>query len=114
LLFFEIANSISRLIDFDDSIITAENGMMVDVVATAKVDLKVGDTLDGLGGYKTYGVCENNPISVKENLLPMGLAMGCKLIKDVPKDSVLTYNDVEIPKGRICDKLRHEQFKLIG
>lgn len=40
LLFFEIANSICRMIDFNDIIITAEKGLMVDVVATSKVLIK--------------------------------------------------------------------------
>ena len=34
-----------------------------------------------------------------QNLLPIGLAEGCRLKKDIPKDQVLTYEDVEIPKG---------------
>ena len=109
LLFFEIANSICRLIDFDDTIITANKGVVVDVVATAKVAMKSGDVIDGLGGYKTYGVCENYTISNKENLLPMGLAEGCVVNKDIAKDQVISYDDVTLPLNRICDTLRAEQ-----
>jgi len=112
LLFFEIANSICRLIDFDDVIITADKGIVVDVVATAKVPMQKGDVIDGLGGYKTYGVCENHTVSEKENLLPMGLAEGCIVTKSIDKDQVLTYNDIELPKGRLCDKLKVEQNNL--
>lgn len=114
LLFFEIANSITRLIDLDDTILVSKKGLMVDVVATAKVDLKQGDVLDGLGGYKTYGICENYNISKKENLLPMGLANGCIVTKDIPKDQVITYDDVKLPSDRICDKLKEEQNKLFS
>jgi predicted homoserine dehydrogenase-like protein len=39
----------------------------------------------------------------------MGLAEGCRLKRDIPKDQVLTYDDVELPAGRLCDKLRAEQ-----
>ncbi len=81
----------------------------MDVVATAKTDLKKGDVIDGLGGYKTYGVCENYDISKKENLLPMGLARGCILNKNISKDQVITYEDVSLPNDRICDKLKEEQ-----
>ena len=109
LLFFEIASAICRLVDFDDTVITADSGLMVEVVAVAKVDMKKGDTIDGLGGYKTYGVCENYPVSINENLLPMGLANGCKVIKDISKDQVITFDDVEIPKERLSDKLWREQ-----
>ena len=57
----------------------------------------------------TYGQCENADEAIRENLLPMGLAEGCKLKHDVPKDAVLTYDDVIFPEGRVCDKLRAEQ-----
>ncbi len=114
LLFFEIGNSISRLIDFKDDILSPKKGLVVDVVTTAKVDLKKGDRLDGLGGYKTYGLCENYPISKKENLLPMGLSEGCVMIKDILKDQVVSYNDVILPEGRLCDQLKNEQNNLFS
>jgi len=112
LLFFEIANSICRLVDFDDVILEPLNGLNVDVVAVAKTDLKKGDTIDGLGGYKTYGVCENYDVSKSENLLTMGLAEGCILKKDISKDQVISYNDVELPEGRLSDLLKKEQNSL--
>jgi predicted homoserine dehydrogenase-like protein len=57
----------------------------------------------------TYGQGENSEIVQAQNLLPMGLAEGCRLKRDIPKDQVLTYDDVELPAGRLCDKLRAEQ-----
>lgn len=109
LLFFEIANSISRMIDFKDDILSSKNILSVDVVTTAKIDLKRGDIIDGLGGYKTYGLCENFEVSKTDNLLPMGLAEGCTLLRDIAKDQVITFNDVDLPKGRFVDKLWNEQ-----
>lgn len=109
LLFFEIAGAICRLIDFDDEIIVSKNGLLVDVVAVAKTDLSLGEAIDGLGGFKTYGVCENFNVSQKENLLPMGLAMGCTLKNNVIKDSFLTIDDVIFPENRLVDMLRAEQ-----
>ena len=84
-------------------------GPCVDVVATAKIDLKAGQTLDGIGWYMTYGECENSDVAQAENLLPMALAEGCTLKRDIPKDQTLTYDDVELPAGRLCDRLRAEQ-----
>lgn len=114
LLFFEIANSICRIVDFDDIILEPINGLNVDVVAVAKEDLKEGDIIDGLGGYKTYGVCENYPVSKKENLLSMGLAEGCKVLRPIAKDQVISLDDVELPENRLCDVLKEEQNKLFG
>jgi predicted homoserine dehydrogenase-like protein len=57
----------------------------------------------------TYGQCESSNIVQEQNLLPIGLAEGCRLKRDIPKDQVLTYDDVELPEGRLGDKLRAEQ-----
>jgi predicted homoserine dehydrogenase-like protein len=78
-------------------------------VAAAKIDLKNGETLDGIGHYMTYGLCENSDVQLKENLLPIGIAEGCVLKRNVPKDQVLTYDDVLLPEGRLVDQLRQEQ-----
>lgn len=108
---FEPPISVARAVLFNDAAIAPLGGPMVDVVTTAKVDLKTGDVLDGLGCYKTYGLCEKYPTARKDNLLPIGVAIDCVLKRDIPKDSVLTYNDVILPEGRLVDKLRAEQDK---
>jgi predicted homoserine dehydrogenase-like protein len=33
-------------------------------------------------------------------------------LRDVPKDDVLTYDDVALPAGRLADKLRADQYKM--
>jgi len=106
---FEVPNSVARAVFFNDATITPLGAPMVDVVATAKINLKKGLVMDGMGYYMTYGQAENADIVHNENLLPMGLAEGCRLKSDIQKDQVLTYDDVELPHGRLCDKLRDEQ-----
>lgn len=108
---FEVPLSAARVALFRDSVLSAESPS-VDVITLAKEDLKAGDELDAIGGYKTYGECEKYSISRNENLLPQGLAEGCRLKRDLPKDSVITYADVELPAGRLCDALRAEQNTL--
>jgi len=111
---FEVPNSVVRAVDFADAALAPPGGPHVDVVATAKQDLKAGHTLDGLGGYDTYGVAESTAVTRAENLLPMGVAEGCVLKRDVAKDEVLTYADVTLPPGRLVDQLREEQEKLFS
>jgi predicted homoserine dehydrogenase-like protein len=106
---FEVPMTVARAVLFKDAALTPLNGPFVDVVAAAKRDLRKGEIIDGLGHYMTYGLCENSDTVLMENLLPIGLAEGCKLKNDVPKDKVLTYADVMVPDGRLCDKLRNEQ-----
>ncbi|MEH2278839.1 MAG: Gfo/Idh/MocA family oxidoreductase [Nostoc sp.] len=106
---FEVPLSVARAVLFGDAVMSPLAGPLVDVVTTAKIDLKAGETLDGIGYYMTYGQCENSPIVQQQNLLPIGLAEGCRLKRDITKDQVLTYEDVELPEGRLCDQLRTEQ-----
>jgi predicted homoserine dehydrogenase-like protein len=106
---FEVPLSVARVVLFADYVLTPLGAPLVDVVTTAKIDLKAGETLDGIGDYMTYGQCEKSDITQTQNLLPMGLAEGCRLKRDVSKDAVLTYDDIELPAGRLCDKLRAEQ-----
>ncbi|MCF4968185.1 NAD(P)H-dependent oxidoreductase [Nostoc sp. CMAA1605] len=111
---FEVPLSVARAVLFQDAVMAPLGAPMVDVVATAKIDLKAGETLDGIGYYMTYGQCENSDIVQQQNLLPMGLAEGCRLKRDISKDQVLTYDDIELPTGRLCDQLRAEQNKYFA
>ena len=106
---FEVPLSVARLVLCGDPVIQPIDGPRVDVVATAKTDLKAGTVIDALGGYHTYGEAEAYDVSRAEELLPIGLAEGCKLLRDVRKDETLTYADVELPEGRLIDQLRAEQ-----
>ena len=106
---FEVPLTVARAVLFGDAAIAPLDAPCVDVVATAKINLKAGQVLDGLGCYMTYGLCENSDAVADQSLLPIGLAEGCRLKQDIPKDQVLIYDDVEVPEDRLCDKLRAEQ-----
>jgi predicted homoserine dehydrogenase-like protein len=106
---FEVPNSVARAVLFGDPTIAPQGGPVVEVVATAKRPLRSGEVLDGPGGYTCYGQCENAEIVRAERLLPMGIAGGCRVRRDIPQDAVLKYSDVELPPGRLVDRLRAEQ-----
>lgn len=106
---FLAPNTIARAVLLGDAAITPLGKPYVEVVATAKRDLKKGETIDGIGGYMTYGECENADIRKAENLLPLGFAEGCVLKKDLPRDATLTFDDVVMPEGRFAYQLYREQ-----
>jgi predicted homoserine dehydrogenase-like protein len=111
---FEVPSTLARAALFGDATIAPLDRPRVEVVAAAKRDLSAGEVLDGIGWYMTYGLAENTEVQVAEGLLPMGLAEGCRLTQDVARDTVLTYADVELPAGRLCDRLRAEQVALFS
>jgi predicted homoserine dehydrogenase-like protein len=106
---FEVPITVARAVLFHDAALAPLAGPTVEVVAAAKIDLTAGSTIDGLGHYMTYGLCENADLTRKEDLLPIGLAEGCVLRNDIPKDQVITRKDVVLTEGRLCDTLRAEE-----
>jgi predicted homoserine dehydrogenase-like protein len=101
--------TVARAVLFDDPTVTPIGAPVVDVITVAKRDLKAGERLDGIGGFTCYGAIENYEVSAKENLLPMGLSEDCRVKRHIPKDQAIGYSDVDLPAGRLADKLRAEQ-----
>lgn len=104
--------TVARAVLFHDAATAPLGKPVVDVITAAKRDLKAGETLDGIGGFHCYGLTENFEESRSSAFLPMSLAQGCRLKGDLAKDSIIGYKDVEIPDGRLVDKLRQEQDEL--
>jgi len=74
----------------------AATGFRGDVVATAKRDLKAGETLDGEGGYTVYGKLMPAADSLACGGLPLGLAHAAKLVRAVARGHALTWHDVAV------------------
>jgi predicted homoserine dehydrogenase-like protein len=108
---FEVPFAIARVALFRDSLAKPLAGPTVEVCAVAKRDLQAGETLDNYGMYMTYGEAASTAEMSERRYLPEGLAVGCTLRRDVRQDEPLTYDDVDLPAGRIADRLRAEQLE---
>ena len=86
----------------------APTGFHGDVVTTAKRNLSAGDTLDGEGGYTVFGALAPAAASLARRGLPLGLAHGAKLVRDVPRDQPVTWDDVEVDDSAEAVRLRRE------
>ena len=114
---FEIPATIARAALLGDAAITPlldGRGTRVEVVTLAKKALRAGETLDAKGGYCYYGECEKGAVQRTEGLLPLGLAEGCVLTRDIAVDEPIRLTDVVMPQGRLSDELRSEQESLIS
>jgi predicted homoserine dehydrogenase-like protein len=109
---FEVPITAARAALMGDATVRALGTRHVEAVTTAKIDLKAGTVLDRPGGYHYYAEAEKAHIARAERLLPIGAAEGCMLIRDVPKDATLTYDDVALPPGRLVDQLLEAQRRL--
>jgi predicted homoserine dehydrogenase-like protein len=85
-----------------------------DVAATAKRDLKVGEVLDGEGGYTVFGKLVPARRSLAHGVLPLGLAHGLRLVRPVAKDQSLTWEDVAVDDTVPAYRLRREMEALFA
>lgn len=105
----QIPSTIGRAIIHAEPTVAPFAGPSCEVVSIAKRNLKAGETLDGVGGFCTYGLIDNRRDARAGNALPIALSRDCVMVKDVPKDSVVTFADVKLPAERISDRLWREQ-----
>jgi predicted homoserine dehydrogenase-like protein len=90
-------------------------GFFGDVVATAKKDLKVGEFLDGEGGYTVWGQLVSAKHSVAMGALPVALAHHVELRNDVAKGGIVRWDDVIMDDSLAqALELRRETEALVG
>ncbi|MEZ5714782.1 MAG: Gfo/Idh/MocA family oxidoreductase [Paracoccaceae bacterium] len=69
------------------------------VAAVAKRALKAGEVLDGEGGFTVWGRLA--PVAAAPDALPIGLAHGVRLRRDIPEDGVLRLDDVDLAEDAV-------------
>ena len=83
--------------------------LISEVVAMTKKDLKVGDKIDGIGGYTVRGYADIAADARRDNLVPIGLIQNAIVKNDVPVGTLLTYDDVVLDSTSLIVRLRKEQ-----
>jgi predicted homoserine dehydrogenase-like protein len=83
---------------------------VVEVIAIAKRDLLPGDTLDGIGGYTTYG--EIDSVGNASGLLPVGFTQGVKVLRPVRRGEAIPMAAVELDPGSVLMQLRQSQERI--
>lgn len=101
--------SIATAVLSNETTVATDNPPVNETVAFAKRALKAGESLDALGGFTVYGMIERADVTQEQNLLPIGLAPGAQLVKDVAQDQPLTYADVELDETSTIVQLRRIQ-----
>ncbi len=80
-----------------------------EVITVAKRDLKVGELLDGSGGYTVNGLCEKATVARAENLLPLGLASDVSMKVAAKQGTAISYDMVNLNENSFVLKLRRMQ-----
>ena len=85
-----------------------------DVVATAKRALKQSEVLDGEGGFCVFGKQVAAERSLAEGFLPLGLAQGVRLKRDVADGEPLKWSDVAYDAADLAVRVRREMEAAFG
>jgi predicted homoserine dehydrogenase-like protein len=105
--------SIARAVLKSETTVATDQPPVAETIAVAKKDLKAGDTIDGLGGFSVYGMIERAAVARQQNLLPVGLAPGSRLVNDVKLGEPVTYADVALDESLTILHLRRLQDQQI-
>ena len=108
----QIASTIGRAVLHGDATVAPLEGPVCEVISIAKRDIKAGERLDGIGGFCAYGLIENSDTARSINALPLSLSEDCVLRRDVKKDEVISFADVNLPSRGVVDELWNEQLAL--
>jgi predicted homoserine dehydrogenase-like protein len=85
-----------------------------EVGSYAKKDLKIGEKLDGEGGFCARGKLTTSYNSKTNNILPLGLSDGAIIKRDIKKNELITLDDVEIDLPEAIKEAREYQYNLIN
>lgn len=85
-----------------------------DTIAFAKRDLPIGHSLDGIGGFDTYGLIVRADQAAREGLLPIGIAQYARVCRPIRKDGPLGYADVNFEVDNLALQLRSQQDARFG
>ena len=93
----------------------AKDGLVAECITRAKIDLKKGQKIDGIGGYTTHGSICTEKEATEKGYVPFGLVNSNAVMKcDVKKGTLITYDMVELDKNTLIYKLRKEQDAMYG
>src|SRR5215204_4548859 len=86
----------------------APTGFRSDVVATAKRALNVGEVLDGEGGFCVWGRQMPADVSLQRGYLPLGLAHGVALKREIGEGEPLRWADVAYDAEDLAVRFRRD------
>lgn len=111
---FEVVVTIARAVLFHDATVTPAGPPICDAVTIAKRDLSAGEVLDGFGGFTSYSLLDRYSAARASGALPIGLSTGRRLTREVRKDDLVTFDDVEPSEDSVSERLRGAQDRYFG
>ena len=108
----EVPLTVARAVFYNESSGHPLHRPVSECFALAKKDLRVGDTLDGIGEFCYRGSVDLAETARRENLIPLGLVKGLVMKRDAPRDTPLTWDMVDVKEESVLLQLRRMQDRL--
>lgn len=105
--------SIARAVLEGKATIATDIAPVCETVTYAKRDLKAGETIDALGGFTVYGMIHASSEAAAGGMVPLGLAPGAVLTKDVRMGEPVTYDAVAVRTDTTIWHLRQLQEQML-
>jgi predicted homoserine dehydrogenase-like protein len=106
--------SVARAVLNREPTIQPRHGLVTEVLTIAKRTLRAGEKIDGIGGFTVYAGVDMADVAQKEGLLPLGLAQGATLRRDIEPGQVIKYADVDLDDSQTVVQLRRLQDQMLA
>ena len=105
--------TVAKIVIDGEPTIVPLDGPVSECIAVAKRDLKAGETIDGIGGYTTYGSIATAQETYEKGYVVYALVNKNTRMKcDVKKGTLLTLDMVELDTSTQLYQVRKEQDKM--
>lgn len=109
----EVPLSIYDVIEKKTPTLTVKDKIITSVGARAKKNLKAGDIIDSIGGYTFSGLAISYEEIAKKGYVPICLVENAKVIKDIEKGEIITFDHIKCDAKSTVYNLWNLQLKII-
>ena len=106
--------SIARAVLYNETTASTLRIPVAETITMAKRDLKPGEKIDYLGGYTVYGSIDKVEVSKAEGIVPLGIAVGATVTKEIKKGEPVHFSEVALDENATVYHLRKLQDKMVG
>ncbi len=108
----EVPISVAEAVVYGERTLVSDR-LISEVISIAKRDLKAGEMVGDVGGPDIFNRIYTYEEGIALKGIPMGLAPGGRVLKDVPRDELLTTENFAPDRERMAYKLRQMQDALL-
>jgi predicted homoserine dehydrogenase-like protein len=104
--------AVAEAVIYGETTVVAKN-MNSEVVAIAKRDLHIGETIGGIGSADIFNRVYTFKEAQAKKGIPMGVAQGGKVLKEISKGDILTQDNFQPDQSLFVYKLRQKQDNIL-